>query len=158
MFSAKKLLKICFSILIVIWVSVCITIILSRLENVTPISLNIVTGSLIPFKQALCMNYTDNTLYSINGKFSYQVFGRNTSRSHPVLPSVHPPSVRYQNYFCCFSIKKSQQSVNQQSNHQQTNCQQSSCLQFNSSPNVNFSLNVLSLSSVSREQSVKKND
>ena len=66
MFLAKKLLKICFFIIFVIWLSLCITNIHSRLENVNT-SLNIVTESLIPFKQALCMNYTDNTLYSING-------------------------------------------------------------------------------------------
>ena len=66
MFSAKKLLKISFFIIFVIWLSLCTTNIHSRLQNVNT-SLNIVTESLIPFKQALCMNYTDNTLYSING-------------------------------------------------------------------------------------------
>ena len=52
--------------------SICITNIYSRLDNVNT-SLNIVTESLIPFKQALCMNYADNKLYSTNGKLQKAV-------------------------------------------------------------------------------------
>ena len=68
MLSAKKLQKICFFIFLVTWLSLCLTNIYSSLDNVNT-SLNIVTESLIPFKQALCMKYTDDTLYSTNGKF-----------------------------------------------------------------------------------------
>ena len=67
MFVTLKIQKICFFIILVTWMSVCIINIFSRLDNVTS-SLNIVTDSLIPYKHALCMNYTDNTLYSTNGK------------------------------------------------------------------------------------------
>ena len=52
--------------------SICITNIYSRLDNVNT-SLNIVTESLIPLKQALCMNYADNKLYSTNGKLQKAV-------------------------------------------------------------------------------------
>ena len=52
--------------------SVCMTNIYSRLDNVKK-SLNIVTESLIPLEQALCMNYADNTLYSTNGKLQKAV-------------------------------------------------------------------------------------
>ena len=67
MFVTLKLQKICFFIVLVTWMSLCMTDIFSRHDNVNT-SLNIVTKSLIPFKQALCMNYNDNTLYSTNGK------------------------------------------------------------------------------------------
>ena len=67
MLSAKKLQRICFFILLFIWISICITNIYSRLDNVNT-WVNIVTESLIPLKQALCMNYADNKLYSTNGK------------------------------------------------------------------------------------------
>ena len=67
MLSAKKLQRICFFILLFIWMSICITNIFSRPDNVNT-SVNIVTESLVPLKQALCMNYTDNKLYSTNGK------------------------------------------------------------------------------------------
>ena len=71
MLSAKKLQKICFFILLVTWVSLCLTNIYTCLDNVNT-SLNVVTESLIPFKQALCMKYTDNTLYSTNGKLLFK--------------------------------------------------------------------------------------
>ena len=67
MLSAKKLQRICFFILLFIWISICITNIYSRLDNVNT-SVNIVTESLVPLKQALCMNYAANKLYSTNGK------------------------------------------------------------------------------------------
>ena len=68
MLSVKWLHKICFSILLVTWISICISdIYLRTLKNVNT-SLNIVTESLIPFKQAHCKKYTDNILYSTNGK------------------------------------------------------------------------------------------
>ena len=72
MLSAKKLQKICFFILLVTWVSLCLTNIYTCLDNVNT-SLNIVTESLIPLEQALCMNYADNTLYSTNGKLQKAV-------------------------------------------------------------------------------------
>ena len=67
MLSAKKLQKICFFVFLFTLMSICITSIYSRLENVNT-WVNIVTESLIPFKQALCMNYADNKIYSTNGK------------------------------------------------------------------------------------------
>ena len=67
MLSVKWLQKVCFSILLVTWISICISDIYLRRDNVNT-SLNIVTESLIPFKQALCKEYTDNILYSTNGK------------------------------------------------------------------------------------------
>ena len=71
MLSAKKLQKICFFILLVSWVSLCLSNIYTSLDNVNTI-LNVVTESLKPFKQALCMKYTDNTLYSTNGKLLFK--------------------------------------------------------------------------------------
>ena len=66
MFVTLKLQKICFFI-VGTWMLLCIINTFSRLDNVRS-SLNIVTDSLIPLKNALCMNYNDNTLYSLNGK------------------------------------------------------------------------------------------
>ena len=67
MFVTLKLQKICFFIFLGTLMLLCIINVFSRLDNVRS-SLNIVTDSLIPFKNALCMNYNDNTLYSLNGK------------------------------------------------------------------------------------------
>ena len=72
MLSLKKLKRICFVIILFTLISVCMTNICSRLDNVKK-SLNIVTESLIPLEQALCMNYADNTLYSTNGKLEKAV-------------------------------------------------------------------------------------
>ena len=71
MLTAKKLQKICFFLLLVTWVSLCLTNIYTSLDIVNT-SLNVVTESLIPFKQALCMKYTDSTLYSTNGKLLFK--------------------------------------------------------------------------------------
>ena len=67
MLPVKRLHRICFYFLLVTWMAICISNIYTRLDNVNT-SLNIVTESLIPFKQALCIKYTNNTLYSTNGK------------------------------------------------------------------------------------------
>ena len=67
--SVKRLQKVCFFILLFTWMSICISNIYSRLDNGNA-SLNFVTKSLIPIKQALCVKYTNNTLYSANGKLT----------------------------------------------------------------------------------------
>ena len=69
MLSVKWLKKICFFILLFTWISIYISDIYTRRDNVNT-SLNIVTESLLPFKQALCKTYFDNILYSINGKLT----------------------------------------------------------------------------------------
>ena len=67
MLPVKRLHRICFFFLLVTWMAICISNIYTRLDNVNT-SLNIVTESLIPIKEALCIKYTNNTLYSTNGK------------------------------------------------------------------------------------------
>ena len=67
--SVKRLQKVCFFVLLVTWMTICISNIYPRLDNVNT-SLNIVTEYLIPIKQAHCVKYTNNTLYSTNGKLT----------------------------------------------------------------------------------------
>ena len=78
--------------------SICITSIYSRLENVNT-WVNIVTESLIPLKQALCMNYADNKIYSTNGKLHISCENNSSIIHHdsliilqfPVTFCVKPP-------------------------------------------------------------------
>ena len=88
--AARKLTKFCFFIFLGNFALFYFIKISSRLNKVKT-SLNIVTDSLIPFKQALCKSYTDKSLYSTNGKFYTRTEYSENVFVFPVTFCVKPP-------------------------------------------------------------------
>ena len=66
MITAKKLQSVIFLLLLVTWVSLYMANSSSRVVN-TRNNVNIVTDSVAPLKQALCIDYNDSDKYPING-------------------------------------------------------------------------------------------